>query len=160
MSRTIAILAALAALAIPGAALAQQDRERGTSGTDTFEGTPERDNYHGRAGDDTIAGQAANDKLYGDKGSDEVNGDEGNDRVAGGPGDDTLDGGTENDRVFGGKGVDDISGGDGDDHIFARDHQADTIDCGAGEDTVKADAKDTLTGCENARVRKGKGPKG
>jgi Ca2+-binding RTX toxin-like protein len=68
-----------------------------------------------------------------------------------------LDGGADNDRVFAGKGNDQIDAGDGDDRIYARDHQADEIDCGAGEDTVKADKQDTLTGCENAKVRKGKG---
>ena len=41
--------------------------------------------------------------------------------------------------------------------VFARDHQADTIDCGAGVDRVLADKEDTLTGCENAKVRGGKG---
>jgi hypothetical protein len=62
--------------------------------------------------------------------------------------------------VRAGKGEDSVDAGDGDDRISARDHQADDIDCGAGEDTVKADANDELTGCEDAKVRKGKGPSG
>ena len=153
MSRLIAITAVLAALVVPAVALAAH----GTGAADVFAGTPEADTYQGRGGDDTINGLAANDKLWGNKGNDTVEGDEGNDRVSGGFGDDTLDGGADNDRVYGGKGNDDIGGGDGDDRIYARDHQADEIDCGAGEDTVKADKQDTLTGCENVKVRKGKG---
>ena len=36
-----------------------------------------------------------------------------------------------------------------------RDHAADTVDCGAGDDRVIADKADTLTGCEDEKVRGG-----
>ncbi len=39
--------------------------------------------------------------------------------------------------------------------MWVRDHKADTVDCGAGDDTVFADKDDTLTGCEHAKVRGG-----
>jgi len=38
-----------------------------------------------------------------------------------------------------------------------RDNAADTVDCGEGDDTVYADKADTLTNCENAKVRRGHG---
>ena len=44
--------------------------------------------------------------------------------------------------------------------MFVRDHKADTVDCGAGEDRVWADKLDELTGCEDAKVRGGKGKPG
>jgi Ca2+-binding RTX toxin-like protein len=45
-----------------------------------------------------------------------------------------------------------VGAGEGDDTVMSRDGEADEIDCGAGQDTVHADAVDTLTGCENAKV--------
>ncbi len=46
-----------------------------------------------------------------------------------------------------------MTAGAGDDVVWVRDHKADTVDCGAGDDTVYADKDDTLTGCEHAKVR-------
>ena len=39
-------------------------------------------------------------------------------------------------------------GGSGNDTINSRDGVAETVDCGAGKDTVKADKKDRLKHCE------------
>ena len=46
-----------------------------------------------------------------------------------------------------------MDAGAGDDGVNVRDHEADTVDCGAGDDRVIADKADTLTGCELQRVR-------
>ena len=50
-----------------------------------------------------------------------------------------------------------MTAGAGDDVVWVRDHKADTVDCGAGDDTVIADKADTLTNCEHAKVRRGHG---
>ncbi len=52
--------------------------------------------------------------------------------------------------VRGGAGTDDLLGNEGDDTIDARDGEIDTVQCGNGNDTVLADAADTVAGdCEN-----------
>jgi hypothetical protein len=53
--------------------------------------------------------------------------------------------------------VDEVDAGAGDDTVNARDKQADTVDCGAGADRVTADKADTLTNCEDTKVRGGNG---
>lgn len=64
--------------------------------------------------------------------------------LAGGPGDDTLDGG---------KGRDVLRGQGGDDEITSRDGARDAVDCGAGHDTVIADALDRVAAnCEVVRL--------
>src|ERR671933_402248 len=130
------------------------------------------DDVVGGAGDDTIGGNTGANSLVGGAGTDFISGDAGADVLDGGAGNDTLDGGTENDTLRGGDGADQliggagadllvggpgpdaISGGDGNDTISAADGVAETIDCGAGIDTVVADlgaggATDTRVGCEN-----------
>jgi Ca2+-binding RTX toxin-like protein len=130
------------------------------------------DEVVGGAGDDTIGGNTGANSLVGGAGTDFISGDAGADVLDGGAGNDTLDGGTENDTLRGGDGADQliggagadllvggpgpdaISGGDGNDTISAADGVAETIDCGAGIDTVVADlgaggATDTRVGCEN-----------
>ncbi|HWI74979.1 MAG TPA: hypothetical protein VNT55_23655, partial [Baekduia sp.] len=99
----------------------------------------------------------------------------GNDVVTGGSRDETIDGGAGDDRLEGGFGNDVITGGAGRDTINAdmsasqcgvfqsctvpfgndtidvRDGEADTVVCGPGTDTVKADAIDTVApDCETA----------
>ena len=52
--------------------------------------------------------------------------------------------------MTGGADEDDLVGGSGNDRIDARDGAEDTIDCGAGEDTVLVDtAEDGVEDCEN-----------
>ena len=154
MSRSL-LIALLAALALPGLALAAN--VKGTSGDDTLTGTPNADRIFGKAGNDKIDGLAGNDRLFGGRGNDTVNGGAGNDRIHGGKGDDTIDGGDGNDRIHAGHGADKVTAGAGDDVVWVRDHKADTVDCGAGDDTVFADKADTLTNCEHAKVRRGHG---
>ena len=50
-----------------------------------------------------------------------------------------------------------MTAGAGDDVVFVRDHVADTVDCGDGTDRVFADKADTLTNCEDVKVRGGHG---
>ncbi|MDA0184977.1 hypothetical protein OJ997_32030 [Solirubrobacter phytolaccae] len=97
----------------------------------------------------------------------------GNDKLTTGDYQDTLDGGAGNDVINGGFGNDVLTGGPGQDTIFAdatsascgwysytckipfgndvvnaRDGEADTIDCGVGEDRAIVDAIDIVSGCE------------
>jgi hypothetical protein len=67
----------------------------------------------------------------------------------GGSGDDLLRTGGGADTLNGGDGSDTLSGGAGDDNFQARDGAADTLACGAGNDSGIADAADTLAAdCE------------
>ena len=73
----------------------------------------------------------------------------GNDRLYGGANDDSLDGGRGNDLIVTGGGRNDVNGGPGNDVIYSTNHRTDTVRCGSGHDTVYADRKDKLSGCEN-----------
>ena len=66
-----------------------------------------------------------------------------------------MTGGDGNDRIRAGHGKDKVDAGAGDDVVNVRDREADTVDCGAGNDRVIADKSDTLTGCEVQRIRRG-----
>jgi hypothetical protein len=77
-----------------------------------------------------IVGTARSDRLGGTSGRDSIC------ALAGG------------DVIHAGAGRDRIEGGSGADSIYARDGERDTIDCGAGRDTVRADRIDKLTRCE------------
>jgi Ca2+-binding RTX toxin-like protein len=78
----------------------------------------------------------------------DVMGEDGADTITGGAGPDELRGGLGNDRLDGATGRDGYAGGDGDDVIEARDSVLETVDCGVGVDTGKADIEDELTACE------------
>jgi len=96
----------------------------------------------------TITGTARADKLKGTKAPEIIRGGGGNDTIAGGGGADTLYGDAGNDRLDGGVGRDKVFGGKGNDAIVATDRAVDTIDCGAGKDTIRADRKDVVRNCE------------
>jgi Ca2+-binding RTX toxin-like protein len=99
-----------------------------------------------------------NGELIGNGGDDELRGGDGADKIDGGAGADVLDAGFGDDTIIGGPGRDrisaDLAGGDcgplwcklpyGNDTVDARDGEVDSIDCGAGQDTVKADAADVV----------------
>jgi hypothetical protein len=59
-----------------------------------------------------------------------------------------IDGGGGADVIDGGGGPDTITGGDGSDTIRSVDGVHDTVDCGAGNDSVNADTFDATLGCE------------
>jgi Ca2+-binding RTX toxin-like protein len=103
-------------------------------------------------------------ELIGNGGDDDLNGADGPEKLDGGPGNDHLDGGFGDDTIVGGPGQDkisgDLAGGDcgpfwckypyGNDTIYAQDGEVDAILCGAGTDTVYADAADVVDkSCEN-----------
>ncbi|GAA2128941.1 hypothetical protein [Nocardioides bigeumensis] len=75
-----------------------------------------------------------------------------NDTIVGGAFDDTLLGGADQDTLTGNGGVDLLEAGDGDDTVQARDGVADRVDCGAGNDTVVADAVDVVVACEAVQL--------
>jgi Ca2+-binding RTX toxin-like protein len=64
--------------------------------------------------------------------------------LSGGDGNDSLSGGAGNDTLRGNKGVDTHAGGAGDDLIDARGDRGDVVSCGDGNDTVLADAADSI----------------
>ena len=81
--------------------------------------------------------------VDGGAGDDAITGGGGNDRISGGDGDDSLEGGGGNDTSDGGAGSDSFDGGAGSDTVFARDGVAESIVCGAGDDTVTSDYSDS-----------------
>jgi Tol biopolymer transport system component len=98
----------------------------GTWGADRIEGTPRRDRICGRPGDD---------------------------RIDAGAGNDYVDAGSGRDTVLAGRGRDTVRGGGGSDVIVARDGERDVVDCGTETDTVIADRKDVIRGCERVLRR-------
>jgi hypothetical protein len=96
-----------------------------------------------------LAGPGA-DRVTAGSEADELSGGEGNDAVDGSGGDDVLSGD---------QGSDTLAGGLGSDRIAARDGEADSVSCGAGDDTVDADTLDQLTSdCENVTRTATAGP--
>ncbi len=118
----------------------------------SFTGSEGRDEFSapqvGAAG--TLRGLGGNDVL--------IAGDANGDVVDGGSGDDTLEGAFGDDRLIGGPGRDTIAGDRrsrcneyacdlivaGNDTIEAVDGEVDSISCGPGADTVRADAADVV----------------
>jgi hypothetical protein len=135
---------------------------RGTAFGDRIVGLDGRDLERGGPGDDCLEGGGGSDVMDGDGGNDRLSGGSGNDNMTGGAGDDKLTGGLGNDRVSAGPGNDTllpgagkdlVSAGAGNDTINAADGVRESIDCGAGRDTVRADRRDRLRGCEKVTRR-------
>ena len=79
-----------------------------------------------------------------------------------GPGSFNVDGGSGNDRIRTGRGADRVTAGGGndrvrsgggDDSIDVADAQPDVVHCGRGIDSVIADSRDRLAGCEQRTRR-------
>jgi Ca2+-binding RTX toxin-like protein len=122
----------------------------------------------GGAGDDELQVWAnideGNSTLLGNGGNDKLTAGDYQDNLDGGPGNDVLNAGFGNDTVTGGPGQDTIFADAtsascgyfsytckipfGNDIVYAQDGEADTIDCGVGEDTAYVDAIDTVANCE------------
>jgi Ca2+-binding RTX toxin-like protein len=100
-----------------------------------------------------IRGTARADRLVGTARGETIRGGAGNDRIDGRAGNDTLYGEAGNDTIIGGAGRDKIFGGAGNDTISAADKAIDTIDCGAGRDSVTADRNDVVKNCERVTRR-------
>jgi hypothetical protein len=85
--------------------------------------------------------------------------------VTGGPKDDEITGYAGRQVLVGGEGLDVIRGRKGpdvlagqgaDDTIYSRDDSVDTVSCGPGDDTVRADASDVVSkDCETVRLPRG-----
>jgi Ca2+-binding RTX toxin-like protein len=106
--------------------------------------------YWGQVGDPiTVRAAGGNDTIHSGDGADVVDGGAGDDQIDAGFGDDVITPGPGRDTVFA-----DRKGGDcgpiwckypyGNDTIDARDGEVDSITCGFGDDTVKADAADVV----------------
>jgi hypothetical protein len=129
------------------------DRLVGNDGDDLLKGYDADDCLEGGAGDDVLDGGAGNDRLAGSSGKDRLLGGKGDDRLTAGKGNDRLDGGPGNDTLSPGAGKDTIIGGSGNDTINAVDGVRETVDCGLGKDTVRADRRDRLKHCERVTRR-------
>ena len=132
----------------------------------------------------TLSGSAGDDEFRVwanvNEGNSTLLGNGGNDKLTTGDYQDTLDGGPGNDVINGGFGNDVLTGGPGQDTIFAdatsascgwysytckipfgndvvnaRDGEADTIDCGVGEDRAIVDKIDVVSDCESVDVAGG-----
>ncbi|MDA0139454.1 calcium-binding protein [Solirubrobacter deserti] len=152
---------------------AGDDRIGARSGPDTVTGGEGLDRIWGGRGADRLFGGVGDDRIWGNHGHDHSWGEDGNDHMGGAAGNDKQWGGTGNDLIYAARGNDETWGEDGDDQLWAmaradvhgpndtagdvlhggpgndtfrvRDGEADTVDCGAGVDTVYADFKDVLS---------------
>jgi hypothetical protein len=140
--------------------LSSSDVLRGLGGRDCLFGGGGTDRLFGGSGADLLMGGSDNDTLTGGAGNDRLSGDAGLDRLDGGIGNDTLLGGVGPDRLTDRRGTDRFFGGAGNERIDARDrsasgrHGRDRISCGAGLDSVLADARDVVArDCERVVKR-------
>jgi Ca2+-binding RTX toxin-like protein len=107
----------------------------------------------GSGGNDQISGDSGNDLVIGDSGNDRLTGGDGSDRLRGSDGNDRLSGGAGDDRLKGGRGRNRLSGGSGNDRLNGVNGRFDRLNCGPGVDSVSADRKDRVRGCERIRRR-------
>ena len=109
----------------------------------------------------TVEGRGGDDTLLAGVGRQTLDGGAGNDTIEGGFGDDVLTGGAGRDVIAA-----DFTGSQcgwlqsctvphGNDTINARDGEADSIDCGVGEDKAIVDKVDTVSECETVDVAGG-----
>jgi Ca2+-binding RTX toxin-like protein len=97
-----------------------------------------------------LTGKGGNDKLKGTDDDDALDGGTGNDDLTGGYGNDTIAGGPGQDKIVGDRDGRcnelhcDLSPGSAADTIDAVDGEVDTVSCGPGTDTVRADAQDVV----------------
>lgn len=127
------------------------DRLNGGEGRDTLEGASGNDVEDGGNGNDRASGGSGRDRMSGGAGNDALNGLSGNDTLSGGTGNDSLNGSTGNDKINGGSGKNKYAGGSGNDTITAANGRVETVDCGTGRDSVRADRKDRVKRCERVR---------
>jgi hypothetical protein len=127
---------------------------RGTRKADTLRGTDAGDHLVGGDGRDVLRGLDGDDCLEGGNGDDRLDGGQGDDELSGGKGSDRLIGGPGKDTISPGAGRDTVLAGTGNDTISAADGVRETIDCGPGKDTVRADRRDRLKHCEKVTRRR------
>ncbi len=102
----------------------------------------------GGRGDDVLTLTPPGGVGLGEEGSDILTGDTGPDALTGGSGFDLIAAAGGNDVLRGGAGVDGLNAGPGDDLLEDADGRGEVLDCGQGTDTVIADRRDVLLGCE------------
>jgi hypothetical protein len=129
------------------------DRLVGNDGDDLLKGSGAGDCLEGGAGNDVLDGGDGDDRLAGSSGKDRLTGGKGDDKLTGGRGNDRLGGGAGKDTIASGSGKDSVTAGSGNDTINAVDGVRETIDCGPGKDTIRADRRDRLKGCEKVTRR-------
>ncbi len=120
----------------------QPGRYVGTDGADRIElvqieGASSLD---GAGGDDVLKASDGTDHLDGGTGADTLDGGFGDDTIVGGPGADAITG----DRASGECGIYYCKLPHGNDTIDARDGERDSVTCGVGADTVRADPTDLV----------------
>ena len=152
MKRTATILAVVALMVVSSSGVALAAYEyliTGTVGVDIISGTGMSEHISGLGGDDRLNGGGGADLVEGGLGSDELGDGDGRDIVNGNGGADNLigqSGDTSVDRYYADSGRDTIQ---------SRDVPAvkDTVECGAGTDTVYADKADVVgDDCEQVRA--------
>src|SRR4051794_19043050 len=103
----------------------------------------------GNLGADFLTSTAAADAVHGGQGNDTIDSGAGADTVTGDDGADSIHSGDGEDHVDGGYGSDGIDAGSGNDSVTVADGIADSVECGAGTDSVDADQLDQIADCEN-----------
>jgi Ca2+-binding RTX toxin-like protein len=132
----------------------------GLQGNDILKGSRGDDCLFGGVGSDRLAGMQGDDRLLGDDsprgvgGNDRLAGNSGDDLLVGGPGRDRLAGSAGNDRLSGGHGRNRLSGGPGNDSLSGANGSFDVLNCGPGRDSVRADRRDLVRGCERIHLRR------
>jgi Putative metal-binding motif/RTX calcium-binding nonapeptide repeat (4 copies) len=141
------------------------DELRGGPGDDELSGQAETDEIHGGADFDLVdfgggsqgirvsLDDVADDGEPGDGDNvhsdvEDIVGTNFDDVIVGSPGSNVLEGSGGHDTIDGAGGADSIFGGNDADAITSRDGLAETIDCGAGTDTLTADDVDVAESCE------------
>jgi hypothetical protein len=120
--------------------------------------TPDQGGVAGEVGgpgacEHRLAGTKASEDLEGSAQGDRILAKGGDDVVRGHAGFDCLKGHSGDDQLFPGLAGDLVAGGPGDDLVNSRDGKRDKINCGPGDDVVRADQRDVLKGCEQIIVR-------
>jgi Ca2+-binding RTX toxin-like protein len=145
--------------------LDQIENLRGSSQPDALEGDALANTLIGLEGNDLLEGRDGDDSLIAGDGADTAsyqNATAGvtvslgvtGPQATGGAGADSLvgvenlTGSPQGDGLTGGPGTNVVSALAGDDNVQVRDGAPDTVDCGAGNDSVVADAVDNVGNCE------------
>lgn len=124
----------------------------GTDGADLLVGTIGGDVIIGGSGADTIRAGGGQNVIQAQWGDDDIRAGSGPDFVDAADGNDTIRTGAGSDRITPGAGNDTVDAGRGADYVYANDGQRDVIDCGPGDDRVRADKIDVLHNCEHVHL--------
>jgi Ca2+-binding RTX toxin-like protein len=143
-----------------------EDDIRGGDGDDRLIGGPDNDLLMGEADNDVLSGWRGDDFITGGDGNDELYGNEGDDTLIGGDGEDILKGADGNDTLVGVEAfADDLSFDEAlgitygslqpadiptIENTYSDSDTGDTMDGGAGDDTLYLGNGDTGTGGEGA----------